>query len=130
MAPDLEDNRKDLRIRTKRFALDSIRFVQELPNDVVARTLGKQFLRSSTSVGANYRAARLARSDADMIAKLKIVEEEADESAFWLELLEESGVVSHEQTAPLTQESNELLRITIASIKTLRNRKPSERVRP
>ncbi len=113
---------RDLRIRTKRFAIDSIRFVQSLPNDLVSRTLGRQYLRCSTSVGANYRAARLGRSDADMIAKLKIVEEEADECGYWLELLLEAGSASAEVVEPLAKEADELFKITVSSIKTIRAR--------
>lgn len=83
---------EELKQRTKQFALRNIKLVQSLPSEDVARTIGRQLLRSGTSVGANYRAACRARSDAEFRAKLGIVEEEADESAYWMELLVESGV--------------------------------------
>ena len=79
-------------------------------------------LRSGTSVGANYRAACRARSTADFIAKMGIVEEEADESVYWMELLVESGIVKAELLEPLTKEGNEILAITVASINTARKR--------
>lgn len=112
-----------MRARTKLFALDMIRFVRSLPNDEVSKVLGRQLVRSATSVGANYRAACLAKSPADMTAKLKTVEEEVDESAYWLELIEESGVANSENVAPLKREAIELTRIIVASIKTLKSRK-------
>jgi four helix bundle protein len=84
--------------------------------------LGHQLLPAATSAGANYRAACRARSAADIIAKLKIVEEEADESAYWLELLAESGLVEPAVTAPLMREVDEILSMNVASIRTLRSR--------
>ncbi|MGV3617183.1 MAG: four helix bundle protein [Fimbriimonas sp.] len=127
MPTSLGSQRQDLRGRTKRFALDSIYFVQELPHHMVGNVLGKQYLRCATSVGANYRAAYLAKSEADMIAKLKIVEEEADECGYWLELLAESGATSKDRIAPLAKEADEILRMMVASIKTLRSRNPVPR---
>lgn len=112
----------DLRVRTKRFALEVIRFVRDLPTDMVSQTIGRQLIRCGTSVGANYRSARLAKSDADMVAKLKLVEEEADECIYWLELLGESKTVPVETTEPLTREAGELFRIAAASAKTVRER--------
>jgi four helix bundle protein len=84
-----------------------------------SRLMGRQLLRAGTSVGANYRAVCRARSKTDMIAKLKIVEEEADEAGFWLEVFEESGW-EHAELVPLKRESYEILAIAVASIKTLR----------
>src|SRR5438034_8907616 len=95
----------DLKLRTKRFALDVIRFVESLPSDETSRILGRQLLRSGTSVGANYRAARRAKSSADFISKMGNVEEEADESAYWLELLVDSGKVKSVHAEPLTREA-------------------------
>lgn len=111
-----------LQKRTKLFAVDVIRLYRSLPNDEVARIIGKQIVRSGTSVGANYRSACLAKSTADMVNKLKIVEEESDETAFWLELLREADVMVSPQADRLLQEANELRKITSASIKTLKSR--------
>ena len=114
----------DLHTRTKAYALRVIRLVQSLPHDRVADVIGNQLLRSATSVGANHRAARRARSQSDFIAKMKIVEEEADESLYWFELLIESGLVPEQRLADLVAEGNQLVAMTVASIKTARNQKP------
>ena len=111
---------EELRNRTKKFALDVIALVEILPKTRVADVLGRQLLRSATSVSANYRAACRAKSKRDFIAKMGIVEEEADECILWLELLTESGVISLELTQKLVQESKQLVAITVASIKTAR----------
>ena len=105
---------QDLRQRTKQFALEVIRFVENLPGDDTTRVLKRQLLRSGTSVGANYLAAARARSNADFISKMGVVEEEADESAFWMGLLEESG------KSALHKEANELVAIAVSSINTAR----------
>ena len=110
----------DLKLRTKRFALDVIRFVEALPKDETCRVLGRQLLRSGTSVGANYRSAKRAKSNADSIHKMGTVEEEADESGYWLELLSESNKCPGKLTEPLLNEANELVAITVASINTAR----------
>lgn len=110
----------DLKQRTKQFALDVIRFVENLPKDEVCRVLGRQLLRSGTSVGANYRAAKRAKSNADFIYKMGIVEEEADESGYWVELLVDCGRTSGAKATPLLQESGELTAIAVASITTAR----------
>jgi four helix bundle protein len=106
-------------------ALRVIKMVETLPKGMTASVIGRQILRSATSVGANYRAACRARSTADMIAKLKIVEEEADETLYWLELLVEADLVPERRLAPLMQEVNEIIATTVASIKTLRRCKSS-----
>ncbi len=111
---------QDLKQRTKRFALDIIAFFEALPKDETSRVLGRQLLRSGTSVGANYRAAKRSKSNADFINKMTIVEEEADECGYWLELLTESGKVNQPKTAALLKESDELVAITVASINTAR----------
>jgi len=116
---------RDLKKRTQQFALDVIQFVEKLPASETCRTLGRQLLRSGTSVGANYRAAARARSKADFLSKMGIVVEEADESAFWIELLTAAGKTKPESSAELLRESNELVAITVASINTAR--KNSER---
>lgn len=104
-----------LRQRTKRFGLDAIRLVQRLPWKPETQVIGRQLLRSSTSVGANYRAACRGRSRAEFIAKLGIVVEEADETVYWLELLTESGLASGDSAAKLLNESRELAAIFTAS---------------
>ncbi|NWF55752.1 MAG: four helix bundle protein [Syntrophaceae bacterium] len=115
---------RDLKQRTKLFALAIILFVESLPKRKTAEILGRQLLRSGTSAGANYRSACRARSCADFIAKMTIVEEEIDESIYWLELLVESKTIEMEKVEVLIKEANELLAITVASIKTAKkNRK-------
>lgn len=108
----------NLRNRTKLFALRIIRLVEALPQLRTAEIIGRQLLRCGTSVGANYRAACRAKSSADFISKMTIVEEEADECLYWLELLEEAEIVKPHLLAPLKSEANELVAITVASIKT------------
>jgi four helix bundle protein len=111
-------NKDELKRRTKTFALDVIKFVESLPKGKITEIIGRQLLRSGTSVGANYRAACRARSSADFIAKMGVVEEEADESIYWLELLVESGIVSYDRVVSLRKEADELLAITVSSIRT------------
>lgn len=118
-----EAGSRDLKERTKNFALDVMRLVEGLPRSRTADVLGRQLLRSATSVGANYRAARRAKSSADFIAKMGIVEEEADECIYWMELLIGSGLLPAEQLKALMTEADELVAITVASIKTARNKK-------
>src|SRR2546423_4263731 len=118
-------NEPDLKKRTKAFALRILKLVDALPTTTAGRALASQIVRSGTSVAANYRAACRAKSTADFIAKMGIVEEEADETLFWLELLEDSGLVAAAKVAAIKQEANELIAITVASIKTARrNRAP------
>lgn len=112
----------DLKVRTKMFALDIIRLVESLPKTMTATILGRQLLRAGTSVGANYRAACRARSAADFVAKMGIVEEEADESIYWMELLCEADILSQNKINPLKDEASELLAITVSSIRTARKR--------
>lgn len=106
--------------RTKRFALRVIKAVQALPRDEVSGVLGRQLLRSGTSVGANYRAACRAKSSADFINKLKIVEEECDESLYWMELLIDSALLPARRLEALMREGDELLSITVAALRTSR----------
>ena len=112
-----------LRRRTKQFALPVIRMVESLPRGRAADTIGGQLIRSGTSVGSNYRAACRARSPAEFCAKLGIVEEEADESVFWMELLVEAGLIKQSRLADLLQEANEIVAMVVASIKTARARR-------
>jgi four helix bundle protein len=112
---------REMKERTKQFALRVIRLTESLPKGRVGDVLGRQLLRSGTSVGANYRAACRGRSTAEFMAKLGIVEEELDECMYWLELIVDESLISQERLAPLMAEANELLAITVASIKTARN---------
>lgn len=112
--------REEFKARTKAYALRVIKVVDALPRDTVAKTLGHQLLRSGTSVAANYRASVRAKSPADFVAKMGIVEEECDESLLWMELLVESGRIPSPRLAALMQEGGEILAITVASIKTAR----------
>ncbi len=116
-------DKDEMKERTKQFALRVIRLVESLPKGRTAEVIGRQLLRSGTSVGANYRAACRAKSPADFIAKMGIVEEEADESLFWMELLIESGIMQASKLESLMKEADELLAITVASIKTARRTK-------
>jgi four helix bundle protein len=109
-----------LRDRTKQFALRVIRMYASLPKTAAAQVLGKQVLRSGTSVAANFREASRARSNAEFVAKLGIVEQELDETMLWLELLVESAIVPEKKLALLRQEAEELLKIVVATIKRTR----------
>jgi four helix bundle protein len=115
--------RELFKARTKAYALRVIKLVDALPRDAVAKTLGHQLLRSGTSVAANYRASARARSNADFVAKMGIVEEECDESLLWIELLAESGRMPEKRLAALMREGTEILAMTVASIKTARPRR-------
>lgn len=108
--------------RTKELSLRIIRLVEQLPKGQAPSVIGRQLLRSGTSVGANYRASCRGKSVADVISKLAIVEEEADESLYWMELLVEARLVEHDRLADLMQEGEEILAMIVASIKTLRLR--------
>jgi four helix bundle protein len=114
---------EDLRERTKRFALRVIRLVASLDRSAAGQVIGRQLLRCATSVGANYRAACRARSRAEFIAKLGVVEEEADESLYWMELLVGSGLVNEPRMQDLMNEGDEILSIIVASIRTARGQK-------
>ncbi len=109
---------KELKDRTKQFALRVIRSVQSLPNTIEAQTIGRQLLKAGTSVGSNYRAACRGRSRAEFAAKLGIVEEESDESAFWLEIIIAAGLLKKHLVQPLLNEADELVAIMVASRKS------------
>ena len=115
-------NEQEFKNRTKNLALRVIRFIGMLPKSQVAEVIGKQLLRSGTSVGANYRAACRGKSTADVIAKLGIVLEEADECLYWMELLVESELVPAAKLTNLMSETNEIVAMIVASIKTLRSK--------
>jgi four helix bundle protein len=109
---------KELQDRTKKFAVRIIKAFTGLPKNEAARVVGRQFLRSGTSLAANYRAACRARSAADFISKIAVVTEEADETLFWFELLIESKLIGVKSIQPLMSECNELLKIFSASLST------------
>ena len=111
-----------LQRRTKKFALDVIALVESLPKGNVVEVIGRQLLKAGTSVGANYRAACRAKSPADFVSKMGTVEGEADESAYWVEALIESGIGSAAKMAALHREANELVAIAVAGIRTARKR--------
>src|SRR5436190_9903390 len=104
--------------RTKAFAVQVVKFFGKLPKTDEARVLGRQLLRSGTSVAANYRAVCRAKSDADFISKLATGVEEADESLLWLELLEEAAICPAAHVSPLKKEADELVRILQTSLNT------------
>lgn len=114
---------KTFKERTKRLAVAIVKQMDQLPHSRTADVIAKQVIRSGTSIGANYRAACRAKSTPDMINKMKIVEEESDETAYWLEILVEADIIPQEQVSVIYKETNEILAITVASLKTLRNRK-------
>ena len=115
-------NEQEFKKRTKEFGLRVIRAVEALPKGRTADVLGKQFLRAGTSVGANYRAACRGRSGADVGSKLGIVEEEADESGYWMEMIVGAGLMPEARLVELMHEADAILAMTVASIKTLRRR--------
>jgi len=111
-------DKKELKQRTKELALRMIRLVEALPKGVTGKAIANQLVRCGTSVGANYRAACRARSKAEFVAKLGIVIEEADEAAFWLELIIEANLLAEERVYPLLSEADELVAIFVSSRKT------------
>jgi four helix bundle protein len=112
----------NLKDRTFRFALAIANLIQVLPNNTINKTYGNQLVRCSSAVGANFRASQRAKSDKDFINKLKIVEEEADESVYFLELLQPFNKRQDSLFPPLIKEGNEILKIIAASINTTRKR--------
>lgn len=116
-------DKEAMKRRTKQFALRVIKAVEALPRTRTADVIGKQLLRSATSVGANYRAACRAKSNADFTNKMGTVEEESDESAYWMELLVEAGLVTPARLTDLMDEADQLTAITVASIKTAKRSK-------
>ena len=118
-----EQSRQDLGKRTKDFALRIIRLYAALPRTTEAQVIGKQVLRSGTSVGAQYREARRAKSDADFISKIEGALQELDETVYWLELLSESGIVKPDRLKPLLDECEELIAMFVTMAKNVKNRK-------
>ena len=115
--------KEELKNRTKQFALGIIRIADELPDTKAGKIIGNQIIRSGTSVAANYRAACRARSNPDFVSKITIVEEECDETLFWLELIVESGLLERDRLQELIKEANELTAIFTASGKTAKQNK-------
>ena len=116
-------DKKAFQKRTKQLAIRVIKMTDSLPKSKAGDVIGRQIIRSATSVGANYRAACRAKSTADFINKLKIVEEEADETLYWLELIVEAELLSEKKLAALIKETDEIIAMTVASIKTKRTKK-------
>jgi four helix bundle protein len=116
----MQNAEKDLAARTKNFARRIIRLYVALPKETVAQILGKQALRSGTSVGANYREANRARSKAEFVSKVGDCLKKADETAYWLELMADEGIVSRKRLGPLLQETNELIAILVTISKRAR----------
>ena len=112
--------------RTKQIALRIIKLVESLPSSRSAEIIGRQLLRSGTSVGANYRAACRGKSTADVLRKLAIVEEEADETLYWMEFLIDSKIIPGKKLMVLMSDVNEIVAMTVASIRTLRRQQRSQ----
>ncbi|HEV2046255.1 MAG TPA: four helix bundle protein [Chthoniobacterales bacterium] len=110
----------EFRKRTFEFGIRCVRLVEALPKTMTAQTIGKQLLRAGTSVGANYRAAVRGRSRGDFVSRMGIVEEECDESLHWIDVLVELNLVSQKRVEELRKEANEIIAITVSSIKTAR----------
>lgn len=119
----IENGKPDLKIRTKEFALQIIRLYTSLPKTTEAQVLGKQILRSGTSIGAQYREAQRAKSDADFINKVEGSLQELDETAYWLELLKDSGMSSGEKLNSLLKETDELTAIFVSIVKKVKSRR-------
>jgi four helix bundle protein len=115
--------RQDLRERTKQYALRIIRLCAALPKTTEAQALGRQVLRSGTSVGAHYREAFRAKSDADFISKREGGLQELEETAYWLELIEEAGIVSARRLKPLQDETRELIAIFVTIVKKVKSKR-------
>ena len=115
-------NEAQMKKRTKEFAKEIIKLCRKLPNNREGRLIGDQIFRSGTSVASNYRAACRARSTAEFISKLSIVEEEADETLFWLKIIDEMEILKKESLDSLMNESDEIIAIIVASIKTARKK--------
>ena len=114
--------KEELKERLKRFAIRIVKLVDKLPTTPAGRAIGNQIIRSGTSPGANYRAACIGKSDKDFLNKLKMVEEELDETIYWLELIKALELVNPEKLSDLYQENKELLMIVVKAIKTMRNK--------
>jgi four helix bundle protein len=119
----------ELKRRTQKFAVDVIKFIESSPNSRSLNVLSNQLLRSSTSIGANYRSACKGKSTADFINKIIICEEEADESIYWLDLMIEADLVTESKVLPLRKEANELTAIFTAIGKTAKENQKSKNLK-
>lgn len=120
----------ELKFRTKRFALRMLKVVEALPRSTAGRVLGGQLARAATSVAANYRAVCRAKSRADFVSKLGTVEEEADESGFWLEMIVDAELLPAGKLLPLQKEADELTAIFVSSLKTARDGRFTPKSKP
>ena len=120
---------QELKDKTKKFALRIIKLTDSLPGTRASNVVANQILRSATSVGANYRSACRAHSKADFISKITIVEEEADESLFWLEIIHESGMMKYNRLEAIMKEADELVAIFTSSGKTAKINNPKSTIR-
>jgi len=125
----IQMTKDELKKRSKKFALMIIKLVEELPNNMAGRTIGNQIIRSGTSVAANYRTACRARSNPDFISKITVVEEECDETLFWLELIVEANLINKVKLVDIIKEADELTAIFTASGKTARLNNPKSTIR-
>ena len=123
-------NAIELKKRLQTFALRIIKLTESLPNNITGKTLGNQIIRSGTSPGANYRSACLDKSDKDFLNKLKMVEEELDETLYWLELIIQSELIKENLLKDLIKENNELLKIIVSSITTMKKKINSKNDKP
>lgn len=119
----MNDKELDLKVRTRKFAVRIIRLYKALPNSVEAQIIGKQILRSGTSVGAQYREATRARSDAEFISKIESASQELEETIYWFELLIEAEIFKIEKLESLIKEADELMAIFVSSVKRVKERK-------
>lgn len=118
-----DKNSKEVQTRSKKFELEIIKFIEILPNSRVGWTFADQIIRSSTSVAANYRAVCRARSDKEFVSKMGTVIEEADETLFWLEMIEESNIIgTQSDISRLKKEADELVSIFVSSVNTVKKR--------
>jgi four helix bundle protein len=118
---------EEMKERTLQLGLRVIRVVEALPRRRASDVIGRQFLKCGTSVGANYRASCRSRSDGDFVARMGVVEEEADETIYWLEVTSRSNLLNDAMLRPLIKECDEILLIVVASIKTVKSRLARER---
>lgn len=117
---------EEFKLRTKKLAVDVIIYCKSLPKSEESFIIKKQLIRSATSVAANYRAVCRARSDAEFFSKLSIVVEEADETVFWFEIIQEAEILNNKQTVTLFNEATEILKIVAKSRKTVKDKKPTK----
>ena len=119
-------NKYELQERLKQFALRIINLVDNMPRRISSDAIARQIIRSGTSPSANYRAACIAKSEKDFINKMKMVEEELDETSHWLELIMEAQILPEQRVRPLYEESIELLKINVKALKTMRDKLDNE----